>query len=153
MRIRGAVTGLVIAASACGSGPDIEDFEGTWRLTQVNDQALPVLGTATGGEVWVAAILELGTETGSLDRCMRDPSTSTEISRNSALVISSADGERVTLQYFDRRSAVPDTATIRDGDELTLHFQNLLAGQQELDVLTFVPLTGDIPEDACDLAP
>ena len=143
----------MMVAAACGGGPDIEDFEGTWRLTLVNDQALPVLGNATGGEVWVAAILDLGTETGSLDRCMRDPSTSTEISRNSALVINSADEERVTVQYFDRRSTVPDTASIRDGDELTLHFRNLLAGQQELDVLTFVPLTGDLPDDACDLAP
>ncbi|HET6837982.1 MAG TPA: hypothetical protein VFH24_08040, partial [Gemmatimonadales bacterium] len=87
MRIRDALPGLMMVAAACSGGPDIEDFEGTWRLTLVNDQALPVLGTATGGEVWVAAILELGTETGSLDRCMRDPSTSTQISRNSALVI------------------------------------------------------------------
>ena len=152
MRIRDALPGLVIIAAACGGGPDIEDFEGTWRLTLVNAQALPVLGNATGGEVWVAAILELGTETGSLDRCMRDPSTSTEISRNSALVISPASEERVTLQYFDRRSTVPDTATIQDGDELTLHFRDLLAGQQELDVLTFVPLTGDV-SGVCDLAP
>lgn len=153
MRIRDALPGLMIIAAGCSGGTDIEDFEGTWRLTLVNGQAVPELGNATGGEVWVAAILDLGTETGSLDRCMRDPSTSTEISRNSALVISAATEERVTVQYFDRRTTVPDTATIDGDDELTLHFRNLLAGEQGLDVLTFVPLTGDIPDDACDLAP
>jgi hypothetical protein len=41
-------------------GPRHRGFEGTWRLTLVNDQALPpVLGNATGEEVWVAALLEL----------------------------------------------------------------------------------------------
>lgn len=149
--LRRLLPGWMIAAAAC-SGPDIEDFEGDWRLTAVNGQPLPVLGNATGGEVWVAAILQVGRETGGLDRCMLDPSTSTQISRSSGLVVSSASDERITLQYFDRRSTVPDTATLEGGDQLTLHYQVTLSGQQALDVLTFAPLTGDITE-VCDLAP
>ena len=149
---RRVLPSLMMAGAACGSGPELEDFEGAWRLTSVNDQALPALGNATGGEVWLAAVLRLGSETGSLERCMEDPSTSTQIERSSDLVVDSVSDARVTLQYFDRRSTLADTATLDGDDGLTVHYRMTLGGQQALDVLGFAPLTGDVSE-VCDLAP
>ena len=134
----------MIIAAACG-GTEIEDFEGAWRLTAVNAQPLPVLGNSTGGEVWVAAVLQINSnQAGSLDSCTEDPSTSTQISRSSAFVASSVDGDEITLSYFGSRSPPHDTARL-DGSRLILRYAN--------DVLTFVALTGDIPGEVCDLAP
>jgi hypothetical protein len=146
---RRVLPAVMIFAAACGDvGPDIERFEGAWRLTSVNTQPLPSAGTATGGQIWAAAVLQITGETGSFDRCMRDPSTSTLISQPTAVLVKAVSGNRFTLEYFDRRSSVPDTATLA-GTQLTLRYR---IGQEGFDVLTFVPLAGEIPE-ACSLVP
>jgi hypothetical protein len=138
------VSALMILAAAC-SGTEIEDFQGAWRLTAVNGEPLPVLGNSTGGEVCVAAVLQINSNrAGSLDRCTEDPSTSAQISRSAAFVASLVDGDEITFSYFGSREPSQDTATL-EGDRLIMRFAN--------DVLTFVPLTGDVPGDVCDLAP
>jgi hypothetical protein len=138
--------------AACGdSGPETDRFQGLWRLTSVNIQPLPAAGNATAGEVWAAAVLQVNPETGFLDRCLEDPSTSTRTSRSTAVLIAPVSGDRIEVSYFDRREAVPDTATL-DGAQLTLRYRNILIGQEGLDVLTFVPLAGELPP-ACSLAP
>lgn len=143
---------MMIFAAACGDGgPDIERFEGAWRLTSVNVLPLPAPGNATAGETWAAGVLQITGETGSFDRCMRDPSTSALISRSSAVLVTPASGDEFTLEYFDRRSSPPDTATL-SGTQLTLRYRNTLIGQEGLDVLAFVPLEGQIPE-VCSLVP
>ena len=142
MRIRAGLAGLMIIA-ACNS-PAVEDFEGAWRLTAVNAEPLPVLGNSTGGEVWLAAVLQINSNrAGSLDSCREDPSTSTQVTRSSAFVASPVEGDEITLSYFDSRTPSNDTATL-DGNRLILRYAD--------DVLTFVPLTGDIPGEVCDLA-
>jgi hypothetical protein len=140
----GGLAVMMIAATACSSTA-LEDFEGTWRLTTVNGQPLPVLSNSTGGEVWAAAVLQINrNRAGSLDSCREDPSTGTQITRSSAFVISPVDGDEVSLSYFDGRGPSQDTATI-DGSRLILRYGE--------DVLTFVALTGDVPDQVCDLAP
>jgi hypothetical protein len=133
---------LMIFAAAC-DGPEIERFEGAWRLTSVNIQPLPATGNATG-EVWAAAILQLTGETGVFNRCMEDPSTSTQTTQSSGVLVTPISGDQFKLDYFDRRSGVSDTATL-DGTQLTLRYG-------KLDVLTFVPLAGEVPE-VCSLVP
>jgi hypothetical protein len=140
----GGLAVMMIAGSACNS-PSLEDFEGNWRLTAVNGQQLPVLGNSTSGEIWAAAVLQINrNRAGSLESCREDPSTGTQITRSSAFVISPVDGDEVTFSYFDDRSPSQDTATI-DGSRLILRYGD--------DVLTFVSLTGDMPDQVCDLAP
>jgi hypothetical protein len=156
-RIFGALGERVFAtvmtlAAACGdAGPEPGRFEGLWRLTSVNIQPLPAAGNATAGEVWAAAVLQITGETGFFDRCMRDPSTSTLTSRSTPVVVASVSDDRVSVSYFDRRASEPDTAT-SDGAQLTLGYRNTLIGQEGLDVLTFVPLDGGLPQ-ACSLVP
>jgi hypothetical protein len=142
----------MIFAAACGDGgPEPGRFEGLWRLTNVNVQPLPVAGSATAGEVWLAAVLQVTGETGFFDRCMQDPSTSTQTSRSTPVVVAPISDDRITVSYFDRRESPPDTAT-RDSERLTLRYRNTLTGQEGLDVLTFLPLEGGLPA-ACSLAP
>jgi hypothetical protein len=151
MRRRVLPTVMILAAACGDGGPETGRFEGLWRLTSVNIQPLPAAGNATAGEVWVAAVLQVTGETGFFDRCMQASSTSPRISRSTAVLVGSISDDRVTLSYFDRRESAPDTATL-DGAQLTLQCRNTLIGQEGLDVLTFVPLTGGLP-GACSLAP
>jgi hypothetical protein len=141
----------MILMAACGDGgPETESFEGRWQLTSVNNQTLPAAGTTTGGQAWAAAVLEVGPEFGLIDRCWEDPSTSTRTSHSSPLFIAPISGSRITLSYFDRRASPPDTATL-NGAQVTLRYRNTQMGPAALDVLTFVPLTGQLPP-ACNLA-
>jgi hypothetical protein len=139
---------VMIAAAGCGGDPELEDFEGTWRLISVNAQPLPALGTATPGELWAAAVLQLDGESGTLERCMEDPSTETRISRSSPFEVHARDAGEITLAYYDRSAPLEDNATLED-TRLILRYRNTLV----FDVLVFVPLTGDIPGEVCDLAP
>lgn len=141
---------IMIFAAACGDGgPDAGEFEGRWRLTDVNVMPLPAAGNTTGGQMWAAAVLQVTGETGFFDRCLRDPSTLTLTSHSTPVVLASISEDRVTVSYSDRRDSPPDTAT-RDAERLTLRYRNTLTGQ--LDVLTFLPVEGPIPE-ACLLVP
>jgi hypothetical protein len=142
---------LVVMAACSDGGPETDRFEGRWQLTSVNAQSLPAAGNATGGQVWAAAVLEVGQEFGFIDRCWEDPSTSTRTSYSTPVVVVPISGDRITLSYFDRRESAPDTATMQ-GAQLRLRYRNTLAGPESVDVLTFVPLTGELPP-ACSLAP
>jgi hypothetical protein len=143
---------VVILGTSCGdNGPDLDE-QSLWRLTSVNIQPLPALGNATAGETWVAAVLRFAGETGNFDRCMGSLSTSDRFSRPTALVVHPIGDDKLELSYFDRRTTVPDTATL-EGGELTLRYRSVVLGQvQGVDVLTFVPQPGAPPE-ACSLAP
>jgi hypothetical protein len=143
---------LVILATSCGeNGPDLDE-QSLWRLASVNGQPLPVPGNATAGETWVAAVLRFTGETGNFDRCMGSPSTSDRFSRPTALVVHPIGNDKVEVSYFDRRTAVPDTATL-EGGELILRYRSVVLGQvQGVDVLAFVPQPG-APSEACSLAP
>ena len=143
---------LMILASACGeNGPEAEGVIGNWRLTGANVQPLPATGNATGGEMWAAAVLELSGDTGYFDRCLRNQPTLTKTSRPTAVVVTRISDDQFTLSYDDRDESPSDTATINN-DQLTLRYRDTVDGQQGLDELSFVPLTGAIPE-ACSLAP
>jgi hypothetical protein len=142
---------LLAILMACGdAGPDTGAFDGTlWRLTSVGTAPLPAPSTAEG-QTWVAAVLQFQSTTGVFDRCLRPPSSDTPAGRSTYVVIASLGGDKVTVSYFDRRSAAPDTATITGG-ELTLRYTSPFVGGG-VDMLTFVPLTGALPP-ACSLAP
>jgi hypothetical protein len=144
---------MLILVAACGdSGPETDRFTGLWRLTSVNTQPLPSAGNATAGEVWVAGVLQIEQGSGFFDRCLEAPSTSTRISRTTALLVAPISEDKIEVSYFERRDIVPDTAAL-NGEQLTLRYRNIIGGQvQGLDVLTFVPLTGALPP-ACSLAP
>ena len=120
---------VTFLVTACGdSGPDTESFTGVWRLTSVNTQPLPSAGNATGGEVWLGAILQLDQQSGSFDRCMQVSPVSTPITRSTGVLVTPINGNRVELSYFERRDAVPDTAEVK-GEQLTLRYRNVIAGQ------------------------
>jgi hypothetical protein len=147
---------VLIAAflvAACGdSGPDTESFTGEWRLTSVNTQPLPSAGNATGGEVWLGAVLQLDEQSGSFDRCMQVSPVSVPVTRSTAVLVAPISGDRIEVSYFERSDAVPDTA-VGDGEQLTLRYRNVIAGEvQGVDVLTFVPLTVPLPTP-CSVAP
>jgi hypothetical protein len=140
---------LVIATllvAACGdSGPDTDSFTGDWRLTSVNSQPLPADGNATGGEVWLGAVLQLDQDSGSFDRCMEVSPGSLPVSRSTAVLIAPIGENRIEVSYFERRDNVPDTAEV-DGEQLSLRYRNVIGGEvQGMDELTFVPLTGGLP--------
>ena len=139
--------------AACGdSGPHSESFTGQWRLTSVNTQPLPSAGNATGGEVWLGAVLQLDQQSGSFDRCMQVSPVSTPMTRSTAVLVAPISGDRIQVSYFERRDIVPDTAVV-NGEQLTLRYRNVVGGQvQGVDVLAFVPLTGQLPTP-CSLAP
>ena len=145
-----AMLGLV---TACGdAGPHTEDFTGEWRLMSVNSQPLPAAGNATGGEVWLGAVLELGQESGSFDRCMQVSPVSVPVNRSTAVLVDPIDGDRIELSYFEREDMVPDTAEV-NGEQLTLRYRNVITGEvQGVDVLTFVPMTGGLGTP-CSFAP
>lgn len=146
---------LTILVTACGdSGPGTDAFSGLWRLTSVNSQPLPSIGNATAGEVWDAAVLQINSQgTGTFDRCMENPSTSTRTSRSTYIATAPLSGDQLAVQYFERRDTSADTASMK-GAQLTLHYRDVQVGGQVqgVDVLTFDPLTGDLPP-ACSLAP
>jgi hypothetical protein len=143
---------VVILAAACGeNGPGTDGFESLWQLTSVNAQPLPAPGDATGGEIWLSAVLQFSGEGGSFDSCMESPSTSARVSRSTYIVVHPIGGDKAEVSYFDRRTTVPDTVSL-NGDRLTLRHRNSAIGQEGLDVLTFVSLTGPAPE-VCALAP
>jgi hypothetical protein len=140
----------MILVAACGDGgPEISRFEGLWRLTSVNVQPLPSTGNTTGGDFWVAAVLQIERDFGFFERCLEASSTSPRTSQSTTVLIAPISGDRITFSYFDRRQSPPDTARL-DGAQLTLRFRNTLTGA--FDVLTFVPLAGQLPP-ACSLAP
>ena len=151
--MRGAILGgLLILALACGdNGPEAGEIDGAWRLTSVGILPLPAQGTATGGEVWLAAILDVTGQTGFFDRCMRDPSGTTRVSRSTAVLVDPIDGDRVKVSYFERRVNLPDTATV-NGGQLTLRYRDIVSDPPPVDVLTFVRMPGGRPE-VCSLAP
>jgi hypothetical protein len=152
MRSRLLLIATVIVAACGDSGPETESFTGEWRLTSVNTQPLPSAGNATGGEVWLGAVLQLGQESGSFDRCMQISPVSTPTTRSTAVLVAPIDGDRIELSYFERRDIVPDTAEV-NGEQLTLRYRNVIGGQvQGVDVLTFVPLTVPLPTP-CSVAP
>lgn len=144
----------IVFLAACGdSGPDPESYRGLWRLTSVNTQPLPSIGNTNGGQAWVAGVLQFDQQSGSVDWCWQDPSTSTRTSHSDFVVLAPISGDRVEVSYFGRREAVPDTAAV-NGTQLTFRYRIVsFGGQVEgVDVLTFVPLTGTLPP-ACSLAP
>jgi hypothetical protein len=131
---------VMVFAAACGDvGPSTDRFEGLWRLTSVNNQPIPVAGNVAGA-VWAAAVLQVTGQTGLFDRCIEDPSTSTRISQSTPIIVAAIGDDRVTLSYFDRRQSPPDTARI-DGARVALRYRIGTAG---FDVLTFVPLAGEL---------
>jgi hypothetical protein len=143
---------LLLLAGCGDAGPEGDRFSGLWRLTSINSQPLPTSGNATFG-VWDAAVLQLQPQTGSFDRCVEDPSTSTRSSRSTYVVTRPLSGDKLAVQYFERRDTSSDTAS-SNGAQLTLHYRSVQVGGQVdgMDVLTFIPLTGDLPP-ACSLAP
>lgn len=144
---------LLVLLAACGdSGPETESFTGEWRLMSVNTQPLPSAGNATGGEVWLGAVLQLNQQSGSFDRCMQFSPMSTPITRSTAVLVAPISGNRIEVSYFERRDVVPDTAVV-DGEQLTLRYRNVVGGEvQGVDLLAFVPLTVPLPTP-CILAP
>jgi hypothetical protein len=142
---------LILLAGCGDAGPEGDRFSGLWRLTSINSQPLPTPGNATFG-VWDAAVLQLQQQSGSFDRCVEDPSTSTRASR-STFVLTHPLGDKLAVQYFERRDTSSDTVS-SNGAQLTVHYRSVAVGGQVdgMDVLTFVPLTGDLPP-ACSLAP
>jgi hypothetical protein len=145
---------LMMLLAACGdSGPDSVSYTGAWRLTSVNTQPLPSPANTIEGRIWVAGILQLGQETGSYDWCWEDASTSAQISASDFVVLAPISGDRIEVSYFGRREPMPDTAVV-NGTQLSLRYRSVSVGGQVngVDVLTFVPLTGDVPP-ACSLAP
>jgi hypothetical protein len=144
---------ITIVVAGCGdSGPDSGSYTGAWQLTSVNAQPLPSPSNIVD-RLWVAGVLQLDQQTGSYDWCWEDPATSARSSESDFVVIAPISGDRLEVSYFGRREAVPDTATV-DGSQLSLRFRSVLVGGQVtgVDVLTFVPLTGEVPA-ACSLAP
>ena len=141
---------LVFLVVACGdNGPDLEG-QRRWRLTGANGLPLPAPGNATGGESWVAGILEFTGETGTFDRCMQPASSSDLFRRPMTFVVHPIAGDEIELSYFDRRGLEPDTASIKDG-ELTLRYRNVINGEvQGVDVLAFILQPG-APAEACSL--
>lgn len=69
MQCRLLLTAIVVLAACGDSGPDPDSYTGPWRLTSVNTQPLPSLGNVTGGQAWVAGVLQLDQQTGSYDWC------------------------------------------------------------------------------------
>jgi hypothetical protein len=145
---------LTMLLAACGESgpPDSVSYAGAWQLTSVNALPLPVPGNAVSG-VWVAGILQLNQQTGSYDWCLENASTSTHTDVTNYVVLEPISGDRVKVSYFDRREPVPDTAAV-NGSQLSLRYRSVSVGGQVggVDVMTFVPLTGDVPA-ACSLAP
>jgi hypothetical protein len=74
------------------------------------------------------------------------------MTRSTAVLVAPISGDRIQVSYFERRDIVPDTAVV-NGEQLTLRYRNVVGGQvQGVDVLAFVPLTGQLPTP-CSLAP
>jgi hypothetical protein len=145
---------MIVFVTACGdSGPDADDYMGLWQLTSVNTQPLPSQGNLTGGQAWVAGVLQLGEETGSFDWCWEDPSTATRTTHTDYVVLAPIEGDRIEVSFFGRRGAFPDTAAL-DGDQLTFRLRNVsINGETEaVDMLTFVPMPGPVTS-ACTLPP
>jgi hypothetical protein len=145
---RRALLAAVILLAACAD-PNIDDFEGLWQLTALNGQALPAPVPGGGGTLWVAAVLQVGKESGSFDVCSEDPSTSNRTSQSSFILVAPIRGDRMEVSYFDRRDGSTDTASV-DGGTLTLRSRT--ADPATFNLLTFVPLSGALPP-ACSLAP
>ena len=142
---------MMILVTACGdSGPATDQFIGLWRLSSVNGQPLP---STVAGEGWVAAVLQMNQGTGSFDRCIENSSTSTRTSRSTYVVTAPLSGDKLAVQYFERRDTSADTASM-SGAQLILHYRDVQVGGQVqgMDVLSFDPLTGDLPP-SCSLAP
>lgn len=144
----------IVFLAACGdSGPEPANYTGAWRLTSVNTQPLPSIGNITGGQAWVAGVLQLNEQTGAYDWCWEDPSTSTPTSHADYVVLTPVNGDKIEVSYFGRREPVPDTIAV-NGPQLTYRLRSVSVGGvvNGVDVLTLVPLTGEIPS-ACSLAP
>jgi hypothetical protein len=144
---------LVLLAACGDSGPSTEQFSGLWQLSTVNSQPIPATGTTTGTSVWVAAVLQIQQGTGTFDRCFENPSTSTQTNQSTYVVTKPLSGDKLAVQYSERRDTSADTASMQ-GANLILHYRETQVGGPALatDVLTFVPLAGDLPP-ACSLAP
>jgi len=152
MQGRVLFTFMILVAGCGDSSPDTESYTGTWRMTSANTQPLPSAGNATGGEVWLGAVLQLDQQSGSFDRCMQVSPVSVPITRSTAVVVAPISGDGIEVNYFERRDMVPDTAVV-NGEQLTLRYRNVIGGEvQGVDVLTFVPLTGQLPTP-CSVAP
>lgn len=145
---------MMLLLTACGDsgGPGTAQFSGLWRLTSVNSQPLPSSGNATAG-VWAAAVLQINQGTGTFDRCVENSSTSTRTSNSTYVLTAPLSGDKLAVQYFERRDTSADTASM-NGAQLILHYRDVQVGGQVqgMDVLTFDPLAGDLPP-ACSLAP
>ena len=144
---------MIVLVTACGdSGPDADSYTGGWQLSTVNTQPLPSAGNATGGEVWLGAELELDQQSGTLDRCLEASPGAIPLKRSTGVLVTPINGNRLEVSYFERRDAVPDTATL-NGTQLTLRYRNVIGGEvQGVDVLTFVPLTGPA-QTPCSVGP
>ena len=143
---------ITVVVAGCGdSGPDPESYIGAWLLTSVNTQPLPAPGNLIDG-LWVGGILQLEQQSGSYEWCWEDPATSNRTSVSDNMVLTPISGNRIEVSYFGRREPAPDTATV-DGSQLSLRFRSVSVGGQVdgVDVLTFVPMTGEIP--ACPPTP
>ena len=153
MHCRLLLPALVLLAGCGDSGPSTDQFSGLWQLASVNSQPLPATGSTTGSAVWVAAVLQIQQGTGSFDRCFEDPSTSNRTSQSTFVSTNPLNGDKLAVQYFERRDTSADTASI-NGGKLVLHYRYTQVGGQVLatDVLTFEPLSGDLPP-ACSIAP
>jgi hypothetical protein len=144
---------LVLLAGCGDASPSSDQFSGLWQLQSVNSQPLPATGTTTGNTLWVAAVLQIQRGTGAFDRCFEDPSTSTQTNQSTYVVANPLSGDKLAVQYFERRDTSADTASM-NGAKLVLHYREtqLFGPVLATDVLTFVPLAGDLPP-ACSLAP
>ena len=153
MHSRLLLTATILVVACGDSGPGPESFTGLWRLTSVNSQPLPSPGNATGGLVWVAGLLNLGQQSGFFDMCLEVTSTSAPIAQSTGVLVGPISGDKIEVTYFGRREIVPDIAAL-NGSQLTLRYRNVLVGGQVegLDVLTFVPMSGERPP-VCSLAP
>jgi hypothetical protein len=141
----------LVFLGACGDqGPGPADFSGLWQLTSINTQPLPSSGTTTNG-VWGAAVLQIQGQTGVFDRCVVNPSTSTGTSQSTFVATAPLPGDRLAVQYSERRDTSADTASM-NGTHLTIHYRQVQVGGQVLatDTLTFDPLAGELPQ-ACSL--
>jgi hypothetical protein len=136
---------MLVILGACGDGgPESVNFSGLWQLKSINTQPLPSSGTATDG-VWSAAVLQIQGQTGVFDRCVNGASQSTFV------VTAPLSGDKLAVQYFERRDTSADTASMI-GTHLTLHYRKVMVGGQVLgvDTLSFDALAGELPQ-ACSL--
>jgi hypothetical protein len=154
MHCRLLLLALILLAACGDAGPEGDRFSGLWQLTSVNSQPLPSTGNTSGSAEWVAAVLQISQQVGSFDRCMEDPSTSSRTSSSTAIATHPLSGDKLAVQYFERRDTSSDTASV-NGSQLTLRYRSVLVGGQVqgVDALTFAPLSGTTLPPACSLAP